>query len=340
MNEREIASRLLSEQTPAVIATITRVIGSSSQPLGTRMIISSDGSSWGAVSGGCVEGDIRRVAMEVLADGRPRLQHYKKVEDPILEVGLNCEGRIDVLLEPLSEETLPPALPRDDREAALVTVRYSSADPEHPSPERHVLPWPPSEETLGDGAVVTTLLATEAPFAHQSATGEILYCEPVLPRPTLAIFSAAEPAGPLSRIAAVMGFRVIVTDPRDAYADPDRFPDAAAVYALWPSELPKHERLGNRTFVVSLNHEPKFEDDLFRMLMEQPAVAYIGAIGKAKRQEERLARQDRAGYDLSKLPAVHTPIGIKLGGRDAAAIALSIMAEIQTVRYKTAVSRR
>ncbi len=393
------ADELLRDGDHAVLATLSHIIGSSSQPLSTRMVIAADGSFTGAVSGGCVEGDIRRVAALVLADRRPRLQHYRKVEDPILEVGLNCEGQIDVLLEPLTEEILAPLTGSNTPAArsvptagsdpgsrapgtgaapggAILLIRYSAGKPDDPAPVRALSSWPPDSGAIatalggpaamgappgpppsGDAHISSappgsapaaiavfepallagltdSLRSTEAPVSVRSATGEVLYAEPLLPPPLLAIFSAADIARPLTRLAKVMGFRVIISDPRENYAVRERFPVADEVYCGWPSELPMHEAFGSRAYVVSLNHEPRFEDDLFRMLMGKPRVAYIGAIGKAKRQTERLERQHREGYDLSQLPQVHTPVGLKLGGKGPEAIALSIIAEIQSVRFR------
>jgi xanthine dehydrogenase accessory factor len=86
-----------------------------------------------------------------------------------------------------------------------------------------------------------------------------------------------------------------------------------------------------RTFVVSLNHEARFEDALLRALADCP-VRYLGAIGKRVRHEERLARAADSGLDLARLPEVHTPIGLDIGGKTPEEIALSIIAEIIAVK--------
>ena len=145
--------------------------------------------------------------------------------------------------------------------------------------------------------------------------------------------SASSVAYPLCKLGKALGYRVVISDPRADYLSPDRFPDADLLLPVWPRELPEHVDFGAECVVVSLNHEPRFEDDLFRTLQSQPAVGYLGAIGKRKRHTERIARQAESGFDLARLPAIHTPVGLDLGGRSAEEIALAILAEVQAERH-------
>ena len=89
---------------PVALATIVRIFGSSSQPLGARMAMTTGNRFVGAVSGGCVETDVYETGLVVLDNGGPLMLHYKHVEDPLIEIGLNCEGMIDVLVERLERD--------------------------------------------------------------------------------------------------------------------------------------------------------------------------------------------------------------------------------------------
>jgi len=89
---------------PVALATIVRIFGSSSQPLGARMAMTTGNRFVGAVSGGCVETDVYETGLVVLDNGGPLMLHYKHVEDPLIEIGLNCEGMIDVLVERLDRD--------------------------------------------------------------------------------------------------------------------------------------------------------------------------------------------------------------------------------------------
>ena len=318
---------------PVVIATIARVRGSSSRPLGSRMAITDGGEFVGYVSGGCVESDVCEHARRVLSDSASRRLHYKQAGDSVFEIGLNCEGQIDVVLELLTDSLLadltagPPSVRvtgyRDAGEGTLDT--------------RHLLlgggstaPVPVASEVA---TAAETARETGLPGSTSDADGWRYLVEPVNHEPTLLIVSASSVAHPLCGLGKTLGYRVVISDPREAYLSSDRFPDADLLLPVWPRELPNHMEFGQEVAVVSLNHEPRFEDDLFRMLQSQPPVVYIGAIGKHQRQVERIGRQSDEGYDLALLPTIHTPIGLDLGGKSPEEIALAILAEIQAVRH-------
>ncbi len=155
--------------------------------------------------------------------------------------------------------------------------------------------------------------------------------EPVLPPPMLIIFGADQMAVPLVRLAKVMGFRTVVSDARPAFATREKHPDADRVIAAWPKDVIAQMDVDVHTYIVSLNHEPHFEDALFHALAGHE-FGYLGAIGKRQRQQERLERAAAAGFDLGQLPPIHTPIGLDIGGKTPEEMALSVMAEIIAVK--------
>jgi xanthine dehydrogenase accessory factor len=362
--------RRLTERRPVAVATITRIEGSSSRSLGARMIMTDRNEFVGSVSGGCVEGDVYAQAQPVLAGGPPRLARYRKVEDPILEVGLNCDGRIEVLIEPADAELA------DMLEAgpgtALITRYRVPDDAEDPTVEVErgiVARDAPAESrdyaATAVGGAPDPITASAAaddgalPTSPVPATGRVVtsreierdgrrwveLIEEARGRELLLVFGADDVAFPLTRLARTLGYRVVVADPRSDYARPELFADADEVVCAWPDELPSALEAGGHGFgrhcaVVALNHEPKFEDALFRTLQEQPPVNYLGCMGKRRRHEERLSRAGESGVDFGALPAIHTPIGLDLGGRQPEEIALSIMAEVQAERYRRRDARR
>lgn len=322
---RGYMSKELERGSPVVVATICRVRGSSSRPLGSRMVITADGAFIGSVSGGCVEGDVARRAREVLRDEVPRTLEYGPVTDPLLEVGLNCDGRIDVILEYVDSQQAEALVPPIG--SALVTRYLVSGDSDTVDVTHY---WEPLEADTPEAPWHRTITVDGVEWSE--------LVEPRMPKPLLLIVSAGPPAAPLSVFGREMGFRVVISDPREIYARREPFPAAHEVICCWPRDLPEvvgvgPGGLGPRCSVVSLNHEPRFEDDLFRMLMQQPSVGYLGALGKRRRHEERIGRQAREGFDLTRLPEIHTPIGLDIGGREPQDIALAIIAEIQAVRH-------
>jgi xanthine dehydrogenase accessory factor len=148
----------------------------------------------------------------------------------------------------------------------------------------------------------------------------------------LLIVGGTQLAVPLVRLANMLGFRTVVTDARPAYATREKHPEADLLLPGWPGDVLPELGIDERTYVVSLNHEPRFEDALWRALAGHP-VAYIGAIGKPQRKQEREERLAVAGFDLGQFPPIHTPVGLDIGGSSDAERALSVMAEVIAVRH-------
>ncbi len=320
---------------PVALATIVRIFGSSSQPLGARMAITDRNRFIGAVSGGCVETDVYEVAQTVLASGQPLMLHYKHVENPLVEIGLNCEGKIDVLVEPLDRATLDLLQSGPERHVK-VTVCTPGTPTAPDARHAQVTPdgggangWLP--EAIRRDALEA--LHDDRPVSATYPDGRVALFEPVLPPPLLLIFGGDVASLPLVRFARLLGFRTIVSDARPAFATREKHPEADEVIAAWPAEVIRRVGVDERTFVVSLNHEPRFEDALLKALAGH-TVGYIGAIGKRVRHEERVARAQEVGLDLSQLPLIHTPIGLDIGGKSPQEIALSIIAEIVAVKNK------
>lgn len=340
----EQADRWLQEGRPVALATIVSITGSSSRPLGTRMICTDQDEFAGAVSGGCVETDVCRIGREVLAGNQPHLVHYGSVRDPIFEVGLNCEGAIDVLIEPIDHEWTAAA------RAPFIGVVLLQCRFGHPpaagggtasggtTPVEVNRTWYPSDMPYG-GGLVRDAWQRATPRTTRTTTN-LLFAEPVLPPPTLLIFGAGPVADDLARLAGVLGYSTVISDPRAARFTPGQSP-AGRTCVTWPDETLRGLRdeglalLPGRTFVVSLEHEPRFEDALWTALLNDMAStddprrpAYIGAIGKGQRAIERDQRAREAGVDLSPLAPIRTPVGLDIGGKQSGEVALSILAEI------------
>jgi xanthine dehydrogenase accessory factor len=325
------AAAWMNDSLPVAMATIVRIFGSSSQPLGSRMMITTGNRFVGAVSGGCVETDVYHTAQIVLHTNHPLMLHYKHVENPVIEIGLNCDGKIDVVVERLERHLL------DHLAANGRHVNVTLCSPGQPTaPEvihAQVFPDGTTSVDLPPGVVEDALAALkdDPPVTITYPEGRVALFEPVLPPPTLLIFGGEQIAVPLVHLANYFGFRTIVTDARPAFATRERHPEADLVLAAWPDAVIAQVDADERTYVVSLNHEPRFEDAMLRAVAGKP-VPYIGAIGKPVRQQERIERAAAAGVDLTLLPQIHTPIGLNIGGKTPEEIALSIIAEIVAVR--------
>ena len=160
---------------------------------------------------------------------------------------------------------------------------------------------------------------------------EGLFARTYVPSPRLLIVGAVHIAQALAPMAAAAGFEVIVIDPRGAFASAERFP-GVQLSDEWPDEALARLGLDAATALVALSHDPKLDDPALELALPS-ALFYIGALGSRRTHEKRLERLRAAGLgDLTG--RIHSPIGLDLGGRAPAEIAVSILAEVIRVRYR------
>lgn len=188
--------------------------------------------------------------------------------------------------------------------------------------------------TTAIAADATRLLRRERAetVSYAGEYGDVDVFIDVYPVPPSLVIVGATPAGiVLSYLAKVLGFRVVVTDARAAFAVPERFPDADAVLKGWPQDVLPTLRFDDATFVVLLSHDPKFDQPTLEHVLPT-RVPYIGAIGSRKTQRERFQRLREQGFNEEQLSRIHGPVGLDLGGETPEETALAIMAEITAVR--------
>lgn len=187
-------------------------------------------------------------------------------------------------------------------------------------------------------AIVDDVLADAAQLiAHeQSRTLEYgdseVFIETLVPQPQLLIFGAGHVAQPLSRIAQEMGFTVIVSDARKTWATHERFPDVDRLVVGWPDTVLEEVELDERTYVVLLSHDARFEDPVMPAIRSAP-VRYVGALGSRRTARMRQERLAAAGWSAEEIDRIHAPIGIDIGAEEPAEVAISILAEMVRVRY-------
>ncbi len=158
------------------------------------------------------------------------------------------------------------------------------------------------------------------------------------PAPRLVIIGGVHIASDLINFAKPLGFRTYIVDPRTAFASPERFPHADHLVQEWPDEALSEIGLNRDTSVVVVTHDPKLDDPALMIALPSPA-EYVGALGSPKTHAQRVERLLADGLTQEQVDRLHAPIGLDLGGRTPAEIALSIMAEIVAVRNKISIRR-
>ena len=153
------------------------------------------------------------------------------------------------------------------------------------------------------------------------------------PSPKLIIVGAVHIADGLIQYAKPLGFRTHLVDPRTAFATPQRFPHVDEIHHQWPDEILPEIGLTTQTAVVVITHDPKLDDPALKIALPSPAF-YVGALGSPKTHAQRVERLLSENVSQEHLDRLHAPIGLNIGGRSPAEIALSIVAEIVAVRNK------
>jgi xanthine dehydrogenase accessory factor len=283
------------------LVTVIKTWGSSPRPEGATLGICDDGRVVGSVSGGCIEDDlIDRVRKEGITHTLPEVVTYGITADEAHRFGLPCGGTIQLAIEPLSDQSHIDELLQRLSQHELVARRLD----------------------LATGAV--TLGPAGAGMAMQVSDTELTTIHG--PRWRLLIIGAGQLSRFLAQIAVGMDYHVTVCDPREEYRDGWQVPGVEVVHAM-PDDLVKEMKLDGRSAVVALTHDPKL-DDLALMEALKSDAFYVGAIGSRvnnMKRRERLKEFDVTEAELGKL---HAPIGIYIGSKTPAEIAISILAEM------------
>lgn len=162
--------------------------------------------------------------------------------------------------------------------------------------------------------------------------GRRVFVEVFNPPLRMIIVGAVHIAQPLSRMAAVGGYDVTIVDPRGSFATDERFPGVALVNE-WPDEAVSSLKPDRRTAVVTLTHDPKIDDPGLQSALKSDAF-YLGSLGSRKTHAARLERLAEAGFTDQEMQRIHGPVGLSIGAKSPAEIAVSILAQITDVLHR------
>jgi xanthine dehydrogenase accessory factor len=314
---------------PLVLATVIHTSGSTYAKPGAQMLIASDGEYAGLLSGGCLEGDLREHAREVLATGMARIIRYdlRSTTDQLFGLGAGCEGAMDILLtrHGAADGWQPLALMANDSRAgrecrvAFVTATAAAGVCLGASfPVDSPLPAFPELQRFAAGAQPNAL-------TQVSHLGVELFVAVAAPPPRILLLGGGPDARPVAQLAAFLGWHITVFDHRPLYLAPERFPPAATLIDGRAAELAATTRLADHAAAIVMSHH--LESDLhYLRALALSAVPYVGLLGPAGRREKLLAD---LGADAAALRArLRAPVGLDIGGRAPESIALSIIAEV------------
>ena len=301
----------------SAIATVVSTWGSAPVPAGGQLVVTVDDRFEGSVSGGCVEVDVLVEAADVMASGQPKLLEFGVSEETAWRAGLPCGGKIKVLVEPLTRADIAmiDAIieARRTRETVVVTTRIADGKRQLYKSDDDV---PPE---------VANHLASGLIGLIDRPDGEV-FVQPLVPPLRIIVAGATHIGQVFAELARQVGYSVTVVDPRSAFATKERF-GAAAAMAEWPEASFDKLGLDARTAVVALTHASHIDDEALTAALRSPCL-YIGALGSRGTHAKRLERLAAAGFTPEELQRIHAPIGLAIGAKGPAEIAVSILAEL------------
>jgi xanthine dehydrogenase accessory factor len=294
------------------LVTVIETWGSAPRPPGALLALREDGLVVGSVSGGCVEDDLIERIRHGQRVARPELVTYGVTKDEAARFGLPCGGNLRLVQEPLRvsgwvDEVLHRTAEHElvarrlDLETGTVTVETAK----------------PGDTFLFDGKSLRALFG---------------------PRWRLLMIGAGQLSRAVATMALALDFDVICCDPREEYHLTWDVPGTTFSTAM-PDDLVIELKLDPHSAVIALTHDPKLDDMTLCEALRSPAF-YIGALGSRGNTQKR--KQRLLEFDLSEdqIDRLHGPIGLDLGSKTPAEIAVSIVAEIIAVRNGVPLSQK
>jgi xanthine dehydrogenase accessory factor len=288
---------------PTALITVARTYGSSPRPVGSLMAVNAGGDWLGSVSGGCVETHLL-AQLRASWPAQARLTTFGVTRDEAQRVGLPCGGRIELLVEPLHSAAPLRAVLAAMRQRRLLARRVC----------------------LNTGEVSLHAATREQVFSCDERTLEKVFG----PQWRLLLIGAGHLARDVVAMARALDYEVIVCEPRAEHARQWQTP-GAELDARMPDDAVKALARDARSAVLALTHDPKLDDLALMEALESEAF-YVGALGSVANNAKRRERLAWLGVRADAIARLHGPIGLPIGSKTPAEIAVAILAELTAVR--------
>ncbi|MCC6317445.1 MAG: XdhC family protein [Gemmatimonadaceae bacterium] len=325
----------------AAVATLVATEGSTPRETGARMWVDETGAIIGSVTiGGCVDARVIEASQEVIDAGVSRVVAMALGDEDAWALGMTCAGTVEVLIEPYRPapdvDPVARSLTRAG-EAVRAGRRHATVIPLDGHAGRlDVSDAGDVDGTLGDAALDRAAIDLARTRLDEGRAGTAtletpsggcrVFVDVHAPPLTLVVFGATHVAMPLVEMARPLGWRTVVVDGRERFATRERFPDVDALIVGMPSEIATRLPLGPSSLVVLLSHDYKYDLPVLQAVLASDA-AYVGCLGSARRGKAMLEFLAAQGVPAAQLARVRIPVGLDVGARSAAEIALSVLAE-------------
>lgn len=161
-----------------------------------------------------------------------------------------------------------------------------------------------------------------------------VYIESIFPPPPFVIIGADPDAVPIVNLAKQQGFKVVLVDHRESFANPEKYPDADEFIVCEPGEIPGKVNLDEKTFVLVKTHNYLRDKEILKFILKSNA-CYVGQLGPKARLEDLLKdlAQEDVNFSDAELQKLYAPVGLDIGAENPEQIALSILSEMLAVKH-------
>jgi xanthine dehydrogenase accessory factor len=292
------------------LVTVVETWGSAPRPPGALLAVRDDGVVSGSVSGGCVEDDlIARIKRgDHISDGKsdkPSMIAYGVTKAEAARFGIPCGGSLRLVQEPLLETAWVQELLERTSAHELVARTL----------------------TLGSGAVSLSAAQRGDTFVFDGITLKTTFG----PKWRLLLIGAGQLSQAVAQMASMLDFEVLVCDPREEYAATLQMDGVTRVLGM-PDDVVRDLKADAHTAIVALTHDPKLDDMALLEALRSDAF-YVGALGSKRNTETRKARL-KEHFELTdvELARLHGPVGLRIGAKTPAEIAVSVISQIVQVK--------
>lgn len=286
------------------LATVVKTWGSAPRQAGSMLAVRKDGRVVGSVSGGCIEDDLIARAQEGRLPLQPEWARYGVSQDEAARFGLPCGGTLRLVIEPVTHcDWLEPVVVATESQQLIGRWLDMSS----------------GQSTLTDArpGQLTEVKEDGCHFVYG-------------PHWRLLIIGANQTAKALAQIATMLEFQVIICDPREEFTADWDMP-GVTLQAGMPDDAVLEIQTDARTGIVAITHDPKLDDMALLEALKSNAF-YVGALGSVRNQSKR--RERLLSFDLSahEVDRLHGPVGLQIGSRTPAEIAVAVGAQLVQVR--------
>jgi xanthine dehydrogenase accessory factor len=340
---RDLVTQLLATLDagrPAVYCRLVETRGSTPQKAGAAMLVFIDGSQYGTLGGGCVEAEVKRRALAILADGRPEIVSFQLDSDYGWDDGLICGGRMQVLVEPLRSrgeatyfERLNAALggPRGCVEAIVFDGEKSGLEPAgsylFDDAGRLLTHRGGRTDAIGDAPKIVRENLPDLADRPRPVAKQGISFLPNLGRCKLVIVGGGHIGQAVGNLAVDLDFDVTVVDDRAEYVGAERFPKAERRLTGEIGPLLKSLEITPDTYCLIVTRGHNHDEEALFHLVDRGA-RYVGMIGSRRKIKLIFDDLETEGVSEEALGRVFAPVGIDIGSQTVPEIAVSILAEL------------